>query len=165
MAAFFAYKDIYWKIKSMRLKESDITRKMLNVLREGNDGGMKQFPIKKNTPNFGDIRTAQEDTIRKTIGEGVTFDDNSLIFYPNERIENSDMQMNATIGSLNVKFQFKYRDSSGMGVYIWANGLQLTDSNTRVIGKIHDAFVNWKQSLDENGDLFEHLYKTCMSED
>ena len=149
----------------MKLTENDITRKMLNVLREENEVGSKQFPIKRNTPNFGDVRTAQEDTIRKTIGEGITFDDNSLIFYPNDRIENSDIQMNATIGSLNVKFQFKYRDSSGMGVYIWANGLQLTDANTRVIGKIHDAFVNWKQSLDENGDLFEHLYKASTSED
>jgi hypothetical protein len=149
----------------MKLTENDITRKMLNVLREENEVGSKQLPIKRNTPNFGDVRTAQEDTIRKTIGEGITFDDNSLIFYPNDRIENSDIQMNATIGSLNVKFQFKYRDSSGMGVYIWANGLQLTDANTRVIGKIHDAFVNWKQSLDENGDLFEHLYKASTSED
>ena len=56
-------------------------------------------------------------------------------------------------------FQFKYNDPSGDGCYVWANGLQLTETNSRTLGKIRDAFVNWKNSLIENSDILEKLQK------
>lgn len=60
--------------------------------------------------------------------------------------------------------QFRYNDPSGDGCYIWTDGLQLTETNTRTIGKIRDAFANWKDSLTQNGDLMEKLKKYARKE-
>ena len=50
----------------------------------------------------------------------------------------------------NLKFQFRYKDSSGQGCYIWAEGLQLTDDNVKKINKIQGFYKNWKDDITEN---------------
>ena len=65
------------------------------------------------------------------------------MYYP----ENKDLVLTGKINALNLAFQFRYNDPSGDGCYIWANALQLTETNNRTIGKVRDAFVNWKNSL------------------
>lgn len=115
------------------------------------------FVITKSTPQFGDIRSSQEETLLKTIGENIEFGDNALVFYK----ENKDLVLSARIRSLNLAFQFRYNDPSAEGIYIWANGLQLTETNARVIGKVRDAFVNWRQALIQNGDLLDKLAKVA----
>ena len=76
-------------------------------------------------------------------------------FYPDIH----DLVMNAEVSGLGITFQFRYKDTSGDGCYIWADGLQLTDSNLRIVEKIRDAFLNWKQSLVDDGDLLDKLNK------
>ena len=120
----------------------------------------KEFPINKNTPQFGDIRQAQEDTLIKTLGERVELDNNALIYYP----QNKDLVLNGKVTSLNLAFQFRYNDPSGEGCYLWANAMQLSDANSRVIGKLRDAFLNWKQNLVQNGDLLDKLHKAASEE-
>ena len=120
---------------------------------EGDD----EFPINKHTPQFGDVRKSQEDALIKTIGESIELSDKALIYYPNDK----DLVLNGKINSLNIAFQFRYNDPSGDGCYIWSNGLQLTDANSRTLGKVRDAFLNWKQSLVQNGDLMEKLYQAA----
>lgn len=115
------------------------------------------FPINKNTPQFGDIRTSQEDSIIKTIGERVKLGDDALLYYPDA----DDIVLNGEIPSLNVTFQFRDNDPSGDGCYTWADGLQLTNTNSRTLGKIRDAFENWKDSLTQNGDLMDKLKKAA----
>ena len=117
----------------------------------------EKFYIKKDTKQFGDIRTSQEETLKKTVGERVELDANSLVFYPKA----SDMTLTGKIPHLNISFQFRYEDPSGDGVYVWANALQLTESNERTLGKIRDAFMNWKDSSTEDGDLMENLKKAA----
>lgn len=117
--------------------------------------GEDEFPINKHTPQFGDIRKSQEDALIKTIGESIELSDKALIYYPKDK----DLVLNGKINSLNIAFQFRYNDPSGDGCYIWSNGLQLTDANSRTLGKVRDAFLNWKQSLVQNGDLMEKLYQ------
>ena len=58
---------------------------------------------------------------------------------------------------MNLTFQFRYNDPSGQGVYVWAEALQLTEENTRTIGKLRDAFSNWKDSITQDGDLMDKL--------
>ena len=156
-----------------------ITRKMLSVIRENHDGGRtnklikedttptntttnqkKSFPITKNTPQFGDVRETQEQTIVKTIGERITFEENALVYYPDD----DNMEMTGKINALNLVFQFRYNDSSGDGCYIWANALQLTDVNNNTIGKIRDAFEVWRKNLTEDGDLISRLHKVASGE-
>lgn len=113
------------------------------------------FPITKSTPQFGDVRTSQEEALLKTIGEQIKLNDDSLIFYPNA----DDLVLNGEIPSMNTTFQFRLNDPSSEGLYIWSDALQLTDSNTRLLGKIRDAYLNWKQTLVQNGDLMDKLKK------
>lgn len=120
---------------------------------EGDD----EFPINKHTPQFGDVRKSQEDALIKTIGESIELSDKALIYYPKEK----DLVLNGKINALNIAFQFRYNDPSGDGCYIWSNGLQLTESNSRTLGKVRDAFLNWKQNLVQNGDLMEKLYQAA----
>lgn len=154
--------------------EKDFTRNMLNSIRslqehknvketsnllnedmsnQLTNNGEKGIPIKKNTPQFGDVRASQEDSLVKTIGEGVELSDDALVFYP----ESKNMVLSGKITSLNAFFQFNFNDTSGDGCYLWTNALQLTDTNTRTIGKLRDAFVNWKTSLLQNSDLLDKL--------
>ena len=157
------------------IKEDRITRRMLEVIREGfktnNDNLITEeaqsdnsqqtkegFPITRKNPQFSDVREAQEQRIIKTLGENEEFEENALMFYP----MNKDLVLTGKINSLNLAFQFRYNDPSGDGCYLWANALQLTDTNNRTIGKIRDAFINWKNALIQDGDLIERL--TQMAE-
>lgn len=121
----------------------------------------KTFEITKDTPQFGDLRTSQEDAIRKAINTNVQFEDNALKYYPNA----DDMTLDGKIPSLNLKFQFRYNDPSGDGVYVFCDATQLTDTNARTFGKIRDAFSNWKDSITSEADLMAKLKKAAESED
>lgn len=150
-------------------KEEIITRKILSAIRESKvgegaelkmikeekDNGVKSFSITKKTPQFGDVRVSQEEALTKTIGESIDFEEDALIFYPSKKV----LALTGKINALNIVFQFRYNDESGEGCYIWANRLQLTDTNSRTIGKIRDAFTNWRNNLVNNGDLIEKLQK------
>ncbi|MBR6516966.1 MAG: hypothetical protein IKT40_09050 [Bacilli bacterium] len=151
-------------------KDELVTRKMLSIIRESNTNANKEdkvlikeeynkdtdtYVITKNDVQFGDVRTAQEETFIKTVGEDVVFDDNALIYYPKE----NNITLAGKIDTLNLSFEFKYKDSGGDGCYISANSLQLTDTNNKTLGKIRSAFVNWKNSLLADGDLLARLHK------
>ena len=137
-------------------KESEISSN--GLIKEEKDFDVRKpdekgFVIKKNTPQFGDIRQSQEDALVKTIGENITLGDNALTFYPKSK----QLILVGRIDFMNIAFEFRYNDSSGEGCYIWANAIQLTDTNSRTLGKIRDAFVNWKNNLIQNRDLIDKL--------
>lgn len=119
------------------------------------DDNKKEFIITKTTPQFGDVYTSQIEAIKKCIGEGISFGEKALVYYP----DNNDLTINGKIQAVNVVFQFRYADPSGDGLYVWANGTQLTDANLRIFGKIRDAFNNWKTTLVQSDDLLEKLKK------
>lgn len=144
-------RDMLHIIREMNERDAKESKK--NIIKEGVEQDEKGIPIKKNTPQFGDIRASQEDSLVKTIGEGVELAEDALMFYP----QSKNMVLSGKIISLNTAFQFNFNDTSGDGCYIWSNALQLTDTNTRTIGKLRDAFVNWKTSLLQNSDLLDKL--------
>lgn len=121
----------------------------------------KKFTITKSTPQFGDVRETQEGDLMKTIGERVDLGEDALVYY----IDEDDLVLTGKIKAINVAFQFRYNDPSGDGCYIWANALQMTDKNTKTIGKIKDAFDIWNQKLDEDGDLMEKLKKAASKDE
>ena len=142
------------------MEEVEKQKKKLNEENDNSSNDDKHgnaFPITKNTPQFGDVRTSQEEALLKTIGEQIKLNDESLIYYPDA----DDLVLNGEIPSMNTTFQFRYNDPSGRGCYIFCDGLQLTDENSRTIGKILDGFLNWKQTLVQDGDLFEKLKKVA----
>lgn len=155
----------------------DYTRKILDRIRKESSSSLNEatdnskslinedetkgngFVLRASDAQFGSVRSSQEDTIRKTVGD-VEFKDDALTYYA----QINDLCLNGTISGLDVNFQFRYKDPSGDGCYIWCKGLQLTDSNLKTIDKVRDAFLNWKQSLVEDGDLMEKLHKEATKE-
>lgn len=132
---------------------------------EGNenidDTHAQYFVIKKNIPQFGDVRSTQEEAIRKTLNDNIKFSEDALKYYPKA----DDITLNGEVPMLSLSFQFRFSDPSGDGVYIWTNGLQLTETNARLIGKIRDAFSNWRDSIIQDGDLMEKLKKAAERND
>ena len=118
------------------------------------------FEIRPNTPQFGDVRTSQEDVLKKTIGENIMLDEGALKYYP----DSDDMTLEGKIRTLNMEFQFRYNDPSGDGVYVWTEAMQLTETNTKTLGKIRNAFLNWKDSITQDGDLMTKLKKAANKE-
>lgn len=149
-------KTILQEHKELMEKVNNDLKKNL-ILEENETKSDSKFNITKNTPHYGDVRVSQEENLKKTLGEGIELGEDGLCYYPNDK----NLILTAKIESLNIVFQFKYRDQSGDGCYIWANGLQLTETNERTIGKIRDAFKNWKESLIEDADLLEKLHKSA----
>ena len=127
----------------------------------GNEDHENYFEIRPNTPQFGDVRTSQEDVLKKTIGENISLDEGALKYYP----DSDDMTLEGKIRTLNMEFQFRYNDPSGDGVYVWTEAMQLTETNTKTLGKIRNAFLNWKDSITQDGDLMMKLKKAAKKED
>ena len=119
------------------------------------------FDITKDTPQFGDVRTSQEEAIRKAVNNNVKFGEKALKYYPKAE----DITLDGNIPSLNLDFQFRYNDPSGDGCYVWTEAMQLTETNARTLGKIRDAFSNWKDSITQDGDLMAKLKKASENKD
>ena len=136
--------------------EHDNIYSRFNILMEEaeRNAGQDALVITSKDVQFGSVRASQEDAIRKTVGD-VTLKPDALKYYPSIH----DLVINGEVSGLGMTFQFRYKDPSGDGCYIWADGLQMTDANLRTIEKIRDAFLNWKQSLVEDGDLLQKLEK------
>lgn len=139
----------------------DSKKKILTEEEEVDDDHKDSFEINKSTPQFGDVRLSQEEAIRKAINNNVQFSDGALKYYPKA----DDMTLDGKIPSLNLDFQFRYNDPSGDGCYVWTEAMQLTDTNARTLGKIRDAFSNWKDSITQDGDLMEKLKKAAENKD
>ncbi len=139
----------------------DSKKKILTEEEEVDDDHKDSFEINKGTPQFGDVRLSQEEAIRKAINNNVQFSDGALKYYPKA----DDMTLDGKIPSLNLDFQFRYNDPSGDGCYVWTEAMQLTDTNARTLGKIRDAFSNWKDSITQDGDLMEKLKKAAENKD
>lgn len=118
----------------------------------------KSFEIEKNTPQFGDVRTSQEEAIKKTINDNIKF--KALKYYPDA----DDMTLDAELPQMGIKFQFRYAEPSGDGCFIFCDAFQLTETNARLVGKIRDAFLNWKNSIIQDSDLMEKLKQTSKNQ-
>lgn len=148
------------KAKILMEEAVDSKKKVITEEEDLSQDHKKTFVIKKSTPQFGDVLESQVDGIRKTINDNVAFGDDALRYYPDA----DDITLDGKIPSLNLKFQFRYNDPS-TGCYIWCEAMVLNDENARMVGKIRDAYVNWKNSITQDGDLMDKLNKASKKED
>ena len=136
-------------------------KKILTEEENVDENHSESLDIDKDTPQFGDLRTSQEEAIRKTLNTNVQFEEKALKYYPKA----DDITLDGKIPSLNIQFQFRYNEPSGQGCFVWTSALQLTDENVRTVGKIHDAFNNWKDSITSEPDLMNKLKKAYENKD
>lgn len=137
-------------------EEYSASKKLLKEENEGNDSNHKQkVSITKSSSQFGDIYQGQTEAIRKTVSSSVKFPENALLYYPGA----NDMTLNFSVPHLNIECQFRLNDASGSGCFVTTKDFSMNDENNRTLLKIFDAYKNWKDSIDEQGDLFERLEK------
>lgn len=149
--------DNFLSMSRILMEEAVESKKKILTEGEEVDAEHKEvFKIEKNTPQFGDVRVSQEDAVRKAVNDNVKFKEDALRYYPDA----DDITLDGEIPSLNLRFQFRYSDPSGAdGLYIWCDAMQLSEANARTIGKIRDGYMNWRNSITQDGDLMEKLNK------
>lgn len=138
-------------------EKDNFLRRAEILMEEAEDNkNVKDFVIKSNDTQFSNLRTSQEESLRRTIGD-VELEDDALVYHH----DIDDITLDGMIRGLNIKFQFRYNDPSGDGCYITTSNLQLTDANTKTIEKIRAAFQNWKQGLSSDGNTMKDLEKAA----
>lgn len=89
-------------------------------------------------------------TAKTQFGADFSQSDNPMLYYPKD----GDVTLSGVIGDMNnAKFQFRYKDSSGNGCYIWTEPLQLTDETIKKLSVINGVFKNWKNDLASAEDI------------
>lgn len=89
-------------------------------------------------------------TAKTQFGADFSQSDTPMLYYP----EDGDVVLSGVIGDMNnAKFQFRYKDSSGNGCYIWTEPLQLTDETIRKLSIINGVYKNWKNDLASAEDI------------
>lgn len=130
------------KIDTMN-ESTDFCRKMLRTIRENEENNSNDsVPI---TDDFGERGlSGQKNAFIEAIQSNVSFGDNPLIFYPDDK----DIVFSGTITDLNnLKWQFRFNDPSGSGCYIWADALPLNQNNLAKLGRIEGYYNNWRQDI------------------
>jgi hypothetical protein len=73
-----------------------------------------------------------------------------MLYYPKD----GDVVLSGTISDMNdAKFQFRFKDSTGSGCYVWVSPLQLTDETINKLSVINGVFKNWKKELSGVEDI------------
>ena len=126
---------------------NETVARYINESDEGEKAKDDGIPV-TDDPKFGDkTLTNQKRQAEQVIGADFTGFDEPLIFYKKD----GDLVFSGKIPDMNnLKFQFRLKDSSGNGCYIWVDGLQMTDENLLKINRIQGFYKNWKDELIKN---------------
>lgn len=134
--------------------EGDVIRNMLRTINEATDGvGEAREVIITDDSTFGsNTLSTEKDYFINGINSSVRFGNKPLIYYP----EKDDLTFSGEIVDMNnLRFQFRLNDPSGQGVYIWVQGLQLTEANVRKLNLIYSLFQNWRDKWIKNSKLLD----------
>ena len=142
----------------------DETRNMLNTIRhiinEENEPQTKGAIAITDDPKFGQrVLSSQIEEFKASVDGGAEFssgdeenpEDSPLIYFP----DNGNLIFSGKIR--NIKWQFVLKDESGEGCYIWADKLQLTQSNMRTLSRLHGFYMNWSETWQKEGASLEKL--------
>lgn len=132
-----------------------------SVLKEDMQGFGKAVEV-TDDPTFGEkTLTTQKTTVSNALGVAVNWGSTPLRFYP----ETQDITLDGQIVELNnLRFQYRLKDPSGTGCYIWCQGLQLTDENLKKIGSIYSIYQNWRDEWVKNSGLLENFADAVKEE-
>lgn len=149
------------------LNEDIITRNILNNIRSKKDlikesESNNNIPI-TNDPKFGqEVLKNQISEFRTTVDGGTQFDNENstsespLVYMPS----NGDLIFSGTIPSLNqLKWQFRLKDSDGVGLFIWSDALRLNKENIQKLNKLFGYYQNWKAQWEQSIGSLENITK------
>ena len=81
---------------------------------------------------------------------------NPMLYYPKD----GDVTLSGEVPELNgAKFQFRYRDPSSNGCYIWVENLVLSEENITTLSRMLGVYKNWKKELSNAEDIKPMSYR------
>ena len=90
------------------------------------------------------------DTCKQQFGADFANIKNPMLYHTAD----GDVTLSGEIPVMNnAKFQFRYKDSSGNGCYLWTEPVQLTDESLRILSVMHGVFKNWQKELSTSEDI------------
>lgn len=92
-----------------------------------------------------ELMASSIETCKKQFGADFENFESPMQYYP----QDGDVVLSGEIGSLNnAKFQFRLKDPTGEGCFIWTEPIQLTESNLNQLKVVYGVFKNWKNDLE-----------------
>lgn len=145
-------------LNTIRILQNDVNCK--NILKEEDE--KKKAIAVTDDPKFGDnVLTNQIDQFRSIVDGGAEF------AKPSENVSDCPLIYMPSTGNLifsgmiprlnNLKFQLVLRTNTGMGCFIWADSLILSDENMKTLQKLHGYYINWKESWEKQSKDLEML--------
>lgn len=96
-----------------------------------------------------ELMSSSIETCKKQFGADFENFKTPMSYYP----QDGDVVLSGEIGSLNnAKFQFRLKDPTGEGCFIWTEPIQLTEANLNQLKVVYGVFKNWKNDLETAED-------------
>lgn len=127
--------------------EKDKDEQQLITESDGPSTDNKSDGIPYNTQD--ELMSSSIETCRRQFGADFSNFKTPMLYYP----QDGDVVLSGEISSLNnAKFQFRLKDPSGDGCYVWTEPIQLTENNINQLRIIYGVYKNWKNDLDTAED-------------
>ena len=143
--------------------DDDDIRNILNSIRSNRESlhedfnNMNQQSDSINMENIQPLSSTINDwknNIRQNLQSNVQFE--SFLYYPKD----NDVTVNFSVSDMNnAKIQMRLNDSSGNGIYVWMDSVQLNDTNIAKIQHIKTSYDNWRSSLIKDGTILDDIQK------
>ena len=143
--------------------DDDDIRNILNSIRSNRESlhedfnNMNQQSDSINMENIQPLSSTINDwknNIRQNLQSNVQFE--SFLYYPKD----NDVTVNFSVSDMNnAKIQMRLNDSSGNGIYVWMDSVQLNDTNIVKIQHIKTSYDNWRSSLIKDGTILDDIQK------
>lgn len=93
--------------------------------------------------------TSMLQMCKTQFGANFSSTENPMLYYPST----GEVVIFGEIPKLGeAKFQFRSKDSSGNGCYLFLTPVQLTDENIRTMNIVLGVYKNWREELLKNDD-------------
>lgn len=141
------YDEAKETIEAFRRALNENVKSKLNEEQVSNENTSKEEGIPYTSQD--ELMISIIETCRKQFGADFSNIKTPMLYYPAD----GDVILSGVISGLNeAKFQFRLKDPTGEGCFIWSNPMQLTENNLRLIKVIYGVFKNWKNELDTTED-------------
>jgi hypothetical protein len=89
-------------------------------------------------------------TCKERFGANFTKSKTPMLYYPKD----GDVTLTGEISSLNnAVFQFRYKDATGNGCYVWIEPVHISDETIKVLNIVNGVYKNWKNDLATSEDI------------
>lgn len=97
-----------------------------------------------------ELLTSITQTCKERFGANFTKSKTPMLYYPKD----GDVTLTGEISSLNnAVFQFRYKDATGNGCYVWIEPLHVSDETIKILNIINGIHKNWKNELATSEDI------------